>query len=554
MAPRKRRRSTGRAPGLRGGASPRGRGANSAPGLPPALRLALVLGANLAALAVLWHLLFSERAPQVEAASALARFEPTAQAQAVDPWLAGSEGEALERDLARIVGRAIEQARQLTKNRVHVDNVDVAVHVRELGVGAARRAGAEIGFKQHHSLRPASNMKLVTTAAALVLLGPDWHFETPFEAVGALDGGVLAGDRVYDPAAEGEVPGALRDTIARMGLGVIRGDVILDERDFIVPGPGPEWPDPGQHWAEYCALSGGFSATRGALFVRVTPRSVGASADVSVRPAAHGLPQSLGVRTTKGGATTVAMHARSSGVLVRGTIPAGGRSFSDEMAHPDPVELFGSVLAGALSDAGVLLEGRVRRKRHAAAGRLLGTLRSPWLPLLRPINTDSNNAAADQLFLATGHAVMGAGSREASAAATAEALDRLGVSAEGLVQVDGSGLSRANRVTAAQMTALIAAVLSADTGGAEAFVQSLALAGETGTLDDRMKGGLARGRVRAKTGFISGTSALSGVAHSVGGRSFVFSILVNYPNAGGLNSSCWKPMQDELCERLVATR
>jgi D-alanyl-D-alanine carboxypeptidase len=63
-----------------------------------------------------------------------------------------------------------------------------------------------------------------------------------------------------------------------------------------------------------------------------------------------------------------------------------------------------------------------------------------------------------------------------------------------------------------------------------------------------------RGRVRAKTGFIAGTSSLSGVAETLDGRRFAFSILVNYPDFGGLNPSVWKPMQDALCKRLVETK
>jgi D-alanyl-D-alanine carboxypeptidase/D-alanyl-D-alanine-endopeptidase (penicillin-binding protein 4) len=182
---------------------------------------------------------------------------------------------------------------------------------------------------------------------------------------------------------------------------------------------------------------------------------------------------------------------------------------------------------------------------------VLGHLHSDLIDLLKPVNADSVNAVADQVFLATGHAVFGEGTRAAGARATSEALRRLGVSAEGLVQVDGSGLSRANRVTAAQVTALIDAVLSRDERSAAAYLGSLAVAGETGTLSGRMREGPARGRVRAKTGFIAGTSALSGVAEGAGGRRYVFSVLVNYPSVSGLNTSAWKPMQDEICELLV---
>ena len=86
------------------------------------------------------------------------------------------------------------------------------------------------------------------------------------------------------------------------------------------------------------------------------------------------------------------------------------------------------------------------------------------------------------------------------------------------------------------------------------FRDSLAVSGQSGTLDDRMRTPRMRGKVQAKTGFISGVSALSGVAKSDAGPEYVFSILVEYPPLGGLNTSCWKPMQDRICELLVELR
>ena len=78
-------------------------------------------------------------------------------------------------------------------------------------------------------------------------------------------------------------------------------------------------------------------------------------------------------------------------------------------------------------------------------------------------------------------------------------------------------------------------------------------AGEDGKLGGRMREGPARGRVRAKTGFIAGTSGLSGTLQTLGGRRMAFAILVAYPSIDGLNTHCWKPMQDEICELLVAS-
>jgi D-alanyl-D-alanine carboxypeptidase/D-alanyl-D-alanine-endopeptidase (penicillin-binding protein 4) len=215
------------------------------------------------------------------------------------------------------------------------------------------------------------------------------------------------------------------------------------------------------------------------------------------------------------------------------------------------VLLFGEVLRSALERRGITVLGRVRRERGAPPGVVIAHLRTPLANYLTAINTDSNNAVADQVFLATAYATSGFGTREAGARATRSALDRLGVPSQELHQVDGSGLSRANRVTARQVAALIEAVLMRDERSAMLYRDSLALAGETGTLDDRMRDTPARARVRAKTGFIAGTSALSGVALALDNRTYVFSILVNYPDVDGLNTKCWKPMQDEICLRLV---
>jgi D-alanyl-D-alanine carboxypeptidase/D-alanyl-D-alanine-endopeptidase (penicillin-binding protein 4) len=170
--------------------------------------------------------------------------------------------------------------------------------------------------------------------------------------------------------------------------------------------------------------------------------------------------------------------------------------------------------------------------------------------VLGPINTWSNNACADQLFLTMGRWQVGQGTRAGGRAATAFALERLGLDTRELVQVDGSGLSRDNRISARQITALLDAVLTGEAGAAKAFRGSLAVGGETGTLDKRLSS--LEGRVHAKTGFIGGVSALSGYIETFDGRTLAFSILVEYPTIEGLNKNCWKPMEDSICEVLAA--
>jgi D-alanyl-D-alanine carboxypeptidase/D-alanyl-D-alanine-endopeptidase (penicillin-binding protein 4) len=465
---------------------------------------------------------------------------------------------ALQGRVEGIVSAAVARAARATQGAATSASVRVAVHVRELESGVELAA-----LRADDSLRPASNMKLVTTAAALVLLGSEARFVTPIEASGPIQDGVLAGDLVLraggDPLIRadgdarveerlGQALGALRSN----GLQHIRGDVILDEASFPDPGPGPAWPDASQHWAEFCALAGGFSINGGVLRATVLPGAPGARAAVEVHPAPFGLPARFDVRTTAGGRLDVQVGATPAACTVQGSLPRARSDFSAEFRHPDPVQLFASVLADQLAACDIGLDGTLRRARDIAPGVRLGTLESPIADALGPINSESRNGVADQLFLALGLQACGAGTRTAGRAAVGRALVRLGVPDDGLVQVDGSGLSRDDRVSARQITALLAAVLASDERGARLFVESLAVMGRRGTLAERLQGSAGEGRVRAKTGWIAGTSALSGLATGPHGETLVFSILVEYPSSiGGLNQDVFKPMQDELALCLV---
>lgn len=466
--------------------------------------------------------------------------------------------EDLARRLEAHVAEAVREARERTGGKVHGGNTTVAIHVLQPDRGVEL-----VSRLSDTALIPASNMKVVTSAAALVLLGPDWHFETRCEARGVLRDGVLEGDLcvragadpLYDPEAGGEVAGLLEPltrALAARGLRRIRGDLVLDEGSYLEPGPGPGWPPASQSWQEHCALSGGFTANGGCLTANVRAGAVGARAWSEVRPAAHGLARVGEVRTVAAGARLdVAVGAVPGRVTLRGEFPANLEAWSDRFAAPDPVELFGNCLRAALEDAGIAVEGALVRRRGDPEGELLAVLRTPIADALYPTNLDSMNSIADQLFFALGDALGEGGTRAGGERATRRALRLLGVPTEGLVQVDGSGLSRDSRLTARQLTALLSATRALEPRAAELFYDTLPVAGESGSLARRMRESPARGRVHAKTGWIEGASALSGFVETAAGERLVFSILVGYPRAGGLNTHCWKPMQDAICEELV---
>lgn len=492
-----------------------------------------------------------------------AQIEPPAQSvhaaapkrDDVQPRPGNTRDRDLERSIATRIANAVEIARKRSKGKVNGSNVAVAVHVRDLEDGAPLAS-----VQASRSLTPASNMKLLTCAAALVLLGPDWNFETPFEASGDIGGGRLRGDLVaraggdpmYIAGSDGSLEPWLDDLAAQLraaGIERVTGALVLDEGTFRTPGPGPGWPSADDLWQEYCALAGGFSANAGCLQANIRPTQVGQRAEVRVRPRHHGLTRTGTVTTKNGGRLNIGVEARRGRVVVRGDLPKSTSSYQPRFAYPDPVDLFGHAFVGGLAARGIEITGGFRRERDVIRGRPVATLRSSLASTLAPILGDSNNSVADQLFLATGLAEFGSGRREEGQKAVVRALQELGVSGTGYTQVDGSGLSRDDRATAEQFTALIRAVMARE--GAGAFRAALPIAGKTHKLAKRMRGTAAEGRVRAKTGWINGASSLSGLVECESGRTLVFSILVHYPRADGLNTHAWKPLQDRICELLA---
>ncbi|MFT7669599.1 MAG: D-alanyl-D-alanine carboxypeptidase/D-alanyl-D-alanine-endopeptidase (penicillin-binding protein 4) [Planctomycetota bacterium] len=532
-------------------------------------RLSFLAIANLAALIILVRaftggdgdeVVAHNTQPAVEVLSAPA-IEPEPREplkEKLRPVVLNLRDSALEGKIEGCIAAAVRDASKRSGGKVNAQNTTIAVHVFDpKGSGALAERQANI------ALRPASNMKLVTSAAALVVLGAEWNFETRFDSSAQIVSGVLRGDLVvraggdplFDAEGDGRAGHLLAPVIKELrarGIRKISGDIVLDQGLYLEAGPGPGWPSESQHWQEHCALSAGFSANAGCLTAVVASTTNGSQAKAELYPKWHGLERVGSVKTVKASARlNIAVGATAAKATLRGDIPSNVGAWSSRFAHPDPVALFGTVLLGALRDGGIDVLGQVTRMRNAPAGENLATLRTPLWPLLAPINTDSNNSVADQLFLAMGAAAGGEGTRSGGRVVVTSALSELGVSGEGLVQVDGSGLSRDDRVTAKQLSSLLAGVLKLDAKTRDAFISSLAVAGTSGSLESRMKAGPARGRVFAKTGWIEGTGSLSGYAETLSGERLCFSILVDYPKVAGMNKYCWKPMQDRICEELV---
>ncbi|MEZ6017455.1 MAG: D-alanyl-D-alanine carboxypeptidase/D-alanyl-D-alanine-endopeptidase [Planctomycetota bacterium] len=490
----------------------------------------------------------------------------------------GPTRSALERRVQAAIHDGIAAARKASKGRVDASNVTVAVVVRE-----PDNPRPLVSIHPDEPLIPASNLKVLTVAAALALQGIDAWFETPFEAHGRVGEGRLVGDLVaraggdplYTLDSGGSIEGwldALAAALEAAGIRTVTGQLVLDDSRWESPGAPEGWPSASDHWQAYCALSGGFTANAGCLTATVTPTKAGANARVALFPLDVGLDRRIGVKTgPRHSGNDVRVGATRSAATVRGSLGEGDPVVCVDFAHPSPIDLFGSAVVGGLQRRGMTLDGGYTRAARdgAGAGAEAGTgaevarIRSPLRATLVPILRDSNNPVADQLYFATGFHHSGRGDRQAGAKALAAGLRQLGVDVTGLVTIDGSGLSKSNRCTAAQLAATLDAVARAlperpggtdsRTAGAE-FRAALPIGGETSKLANRMRGTAAQGRVRAKTGFVNGASSLSGYADTQDGDQLAFSILVNYPTVSGLNNAAWKPMQDAICELLVESK
>ncbi|CAA9494595.1 MAG: D-alanyl-D-alanine carboxypeptidase [uncultured Solirubrobacteraceae bacterium] len=310
---------------------------------------------------------------------------------------------------------------------------------------------------------PASVNKLHTTAAALVRLGPDASLGTDL--------------LVAAPSVDGTVPG---DVYLRGG-----GDFTFGARQA--------------NQLARALADAGVGTVRG--------RVIGDESYFDVR---RGPPSTNYQTSSWVGPLSALSYDRGM----------SGRSWPRFQSRP---ALFAAQrFERALRRAGVSVRRDARTGTAPASARIV--LRAPSLPLtalLARINQPSDNFGAEMLLKQLGARFAGDGSTARGARVVDEVMDELGVSAR---VVDGSGLSRSNRTTAVDVVTLLSAMDAGADG--PAFEESLPVAGRSGTLRRRMRGTTAEGRCRAKTGTLTGVSALAGYCDAPSGR-LAFAFLMN---------------------------
>ncbi len=423
----------------------------------------------------------------------------------------------------------------------------------------------------HEPMAPASNLKLLTTAAALHLLGPTFQWVTYLTTEAPTADGVVLGDVVLygtgDPAlgpGSSREPGAFDDMAAQLlarGIHRIEGRVLGDGTYFSGPVRLAEW-DPRDLNDWFAAASPALAYNRNVVQIRVQPSTAGSA------PIVHTDPASGGVEIDNQGSTSPSRPAATMHFLrddpdqpirIVGEVARGGRDVYRSMTVQDPVRFAAHGLTAALRAAGIEVTGTpgtverraqstLSRSRIFAAGgpRVLARHRSaPLVDALAVVNLESHNLYADLVLKTLGRVVAGDGSYAGGARVIEGfATGELGLPEGAVHLLDGSGLAADNRVTAGALVAALRFTLESSSG--EAFVEMLP---EAGTRQlRRMERTPAARNLRAKTGTIEGVSALSGLVYSADGRPIVFAIVGNdLPSAFGA-----KRLEDAIGAALAA--
>ncbi len=384
---------------------------------------------------------------------------------------------------------------------------------------------------------PASNMKLLTTAAALTYLGPDYTFPTDVYTGGVLAGGTLKGDLYLkgygDPSLVQERVRELAYSLYLRGVRRITGDLIADDSFFDAQRYGKDWKVNGSgkaYLAPYSALSVNFSIVN--VQVDPAPRP-GLLARVQLIPPSDTIGLKNRLKTVSRRKRPRVLVSRRAGngkdwIHVSGSTPAGKKVRYYTVSVSDPTRFAAGVFSALLKREGIRFRGRILRGKTPADAKLLVRQTSrPLGEIIRGLNKHSNNLIAEQILKTIGAEMFGLpGTTEKGLLAVQKYMLYMGVPPGSFDLADGSGLSRLNRITPKAIVALLEGVYH-DFRVLPEYLASLAVVGVDGTIKKRLRGSLAARRIRAKTGLLAGIQALSGYAAAKNGETLAFSILSN---------------------------
>jgi D-alanyl-D-alanine carboxypeptidase/D-alanyl-D-alanine-endopeptidase (penicillin-binding protein 4) len=423
--------------------------------------------------------------------------------------------------------------------RAAIPQSAVALFVQDVDAGKPA-----LSFNAGQPMNPASTIKLVTTFAALELLGPSYTWKTEAYLAGPLAGDVLDGDLVLkghgDPRLTIEHFWLLLRALRARGLREIRGDLVLDRSYFDVNDHDPARFD-SEPLRPYNVGADALLVNYKAVRFQFLPDAAAKTVAVVPEPRLAQLEVASGVRAGDGACgdwragLRFDLQPQNGGgakVSFTGTMPAscGERTWNLALlTHRDYVH---GVFRQLWEEMGGALRGRVRDGAAPAGTRPFASYESPSAAeVLRDMNKFSNNVMARQVFLTlSAETTRLPGRYDRSARAVQAWLAARGLELPELVIENGSGLSRSERISAGGMGRLLLAAYRSSV--MPEFIASMPLVAYDGTLRKRMKLESVAGQAHIKTGSLSDVRSIAGYVLDRNARRHVVVFFVNHANAG----------------------
>jgi len=430
------------------------------------------------------------------------------------------------------------------KSDIEVALADSAMQQSEAGIKIVSLKTGETLYERDSNklFHPASNMKLLSTAAALKVLGPTWRFNTDLLVdSSAVEKKQINGD-VYlrgsgDPDLLSEDLVELANTLAQRGITQVKGDIICDATylDDLHWGKGWMWDDVSAwYWAPISALS----VNDNCVELTVEPsENVGEALKYRLEPVTEFM-QVNNAGLTVAGSDTAAIDSfkvlrrwrpAENIIDISGGRTTGHRSRTWTIDVVDAPLYVGTLLKEIMAEKGIVVEGAVRLGKTGGNAMLIARHTSETLAVsVMNTNKISDNLSAELLLKIAGAEAQGTpGTADKGISQIYRILAEAGIDSMSYYLADGSGVSRYNTVTSNVMIGVLQ-TMHDDFGVSAEFKASLPIAGKDGTLDYRMQDSPAEGNLRAKTGSLRGVSSLAGYTVTADGEELAFSILMEH--------------------------
>ncbi|MFS0863180.1 D-alanyl-D-alanine carboxypeptidase/D-alanyl-D-alanine-endopeptidase [Fredinandcohnia sp. 179-A 10B2 NHS] len=450
--------------------------------------------------------------------------------------------------------KVIQQLQQLVQTEPNLQGAIAGISVRSAKTG-------EVIFEHAGNvrLRPASNLKLLTSAAALQSLGENYRFSTEVLTDGKLKGNRLEGNLYLkgkgDPTLLQSDFDLLAKKLKKSGIEVVFGNIVADDT----------WYDEERYsidltWSDetyyYGSAVSGLTASpnkdydSGTVIVEVGPsKEVGEAATVSVKPATNYVKITNKVKTVeekgKKDITIIREHGTNE-ITIEGSIPVKASSVSEWIAIWEPTGYALDLFKQSLAKEGIHVIGADGIGNTPESARTIAQDQSiPLRELVVPFMKLSNNGHGETLVKEMGRIHKNEGSWEKGIKVVEEQLGKMGVNPKSMLIRDGSGISHVNLVSANDISKLLFSAQKQS--WFPVFLNALPVAGNSermvgGSLRYRMKSPDMAGKVKAKTGTIRTVSALSGYIETRNGEQLIFSILLN----NLMDDSYGKPIEDKI--------